>query len=239
MTKFIAFVSGKGGVGKTTSVINVGQALTNLGKRVILLDGNVVTPNIGIYLGFINPKATLNNFLRKEKDLKDITYTHESGLSFIPASTSLHEFQKTNIQKLPEIFKHLDNTADLVLVDAPSGLGYDVEQVLKLSDEVLVVVNPTLSSVIDGLKTIQLAKNQHTTIAGIILNMSNRGRNEMKPAEIEAILGQQIIANVKNERKMRKALHKQSPVSYLYPRSGVAKQFRLVAEHIGLIRKVA
>ena len=238
MTKFIAFVSGKGGVGKTTSAINVGQALTNLGKRVLILDGNLVTPNIGIYLGYLNPKATLNNFLRNEKELKDIMYTHESVLSFIPASTSLHEFQKTNIQHLTEIFEHVDETADFVLVDAPSGLGYDVEQLVKLCDEVIIVVTPTLSSAIEALKTAQLTHRHHKIVAGVILNLTNHGWSEMKVSEMESILGQQIIANVKNDWKIRKSLHKQAPVNYLYPRSRVAKQFRIVAEHLSLLHNI-
>ncbi|HLC70564.1 MAG TPA: AAA family ATPase [Candidatus Nanoarchaeia archaeon] len=117
MTRFIALVSGKGGVGKTTSTINVGQALTNLGHKVILLDANLVTPNLGIHLGLMNPPNSLNKFLRKEKSLKEITYLHESGLSLIPASPSYAEYQKTNVQKLSEIFEHLDEGADFVLVD--------------------------------------------------------------------------------------------------------------------------
>src|SRR3989344_6455381 len=100
MTKFIAFVSGKGGVGKTTSTLNVGQALASLGKEVVLVDANIVTPNLAIQLGFMNPEGTLNKFLRKEKSLKEITYLHESGISLIPASPSFHEYQKTKSKDL-------------------------------------------------------------------------------------------------------------------------------------------
>ena len=238
MTKFIAFVSGKGGVGKTTSTLNVGQALTDLGKKAVVMDSNLVTPNLGIYLGMVNPKATVNNFLRNEKQLKEITHLHESGLSFIPASPSLSEFQKTNTQNLTEIFEHLDETADFVLVDAPSGLGYDVNQVIKHCDEVMVVVNPTLSSVMDALKTIELAGNHDKIVAGAILNLSHRGWNELKTAEIEEILSVQIIANVKSDRKVRKSVYNQMPLNYLYPRSRSAKEFIKVAEHLSLHHKI-
>ena len=70
MTRFITLVSGKGGVGKTTTAINLGQALTDMGKKVVVVDANLVTPNIGIHLGVMNPEGTINKFLRKEKDLK-------------------------------------------------------------------------------------------------------------------------------------------------------------------------
>jgi len=234
MTKFIAFVSGKGGVGKTTATINVGQALSDQGKKVILLDANLVTPNLAINLGMVNPEGTLNKFLRKEKSLTEITYLHESGISVIPASPSYNEFQKTNVQKLNKVFEHLDNIADFILVDSPSGLGYDVDLVLKECDEAFLVVNPTLSSVMDALKTMQLAQANNTIIAGVVLNMTNKGRHELKPIEVEQILGHSIIANIPHNRKVNKSVHKKQPVNYLYPRSKVAKEFAKIAKHISL-----
>ncbi|MEK6900607.1 MAG: MinD/ParA family protein [Nanoarchaeota archaeon] len=234
MTKFIAFVSGKGGVGKTTCTLNVGQTLASSGKDVILVDANIVTPNLALQLGFVNPEGTLNKFLRKEKSLKEIIYLHESGIALIPSSPSLSEYQKTNPQKLNKIFDHLKNSTDFVLVDAPSGLGYDVHHILKNTDEVVLVVNPTLSSVMDALKTVQLAKEHNNAIAGIILNMTNGGKDELTQKEVESILEFPILANIGYTRKVRKATHKQMPLTYLYPRSRYAKEFRKVAEHLSL-----
>jgi septum site-determining protein MinD len=234
MTKFVAIVSGKGGVGKTTSTLNIGHALTKNNKKVILLDGNLVTPNLAIQLGMMQPEGTVNHFLRKEKSLKEITYLHESGISLIPASPSLSEFQKTNSQEIVEIFEHLDNTTDFVLIDSPSGLGYDVNQILKHSDEILVIANPNLSSVMDALKTIELAKAHNNTIAGVVLNMTNKGKHELTETEVSKILGHPILANISHHKKMRKALHKQMPLNYLYPRSKMAKEFNKIANHLSL-----
>ncbi len=234
MTKFIALVSGKGGVGKTTCTLNVGQSLAKLGKDVVLLDANIVTPNLAILLGHMNPEGTLNKFLRKEKSLKEIMYLHESGISLIPASPSLSEYQRTNPQKLHKVFDSLKNAADFVLVDAPSGLGYDLIQILKNTDEVVIVTNPNLSSVMDALKTIQLAKENNNTIAGVILNMSNGGKDELSPQEVESILEHPILANIKHHRKVRKAAHKQMPLTHLYPRSKPAREFMKVAQHLTL-----
>jgi len=234
MTKFIAMVSGKGGVGKTTSTLNVGQALVNLGNDVVIVDGNIATPNIAIQLGFMNPEGTLNKFLRKEKGLTEITYLHESGLSIIPSSPSYNEFQKTNPQKLHKIFEHLDDTAEFVLIDSPSGLGYDVHQILKNTDEVLVVANPNMSSLVDALKTIQLAKANDNIIAGIILNRTNKGKNELSLSEVEKILGYHVLAEVKECKKIRASIHKNMPLNYLYPKSKSAKEFTKVAKHLAL-----
>ncbi len=234
MTKFIAIVSGKGGVGKTTTTINLGYALTKLGKKTLLVDANLVTPNLGIQLGFLNPEGTVNKFLRKEKTLKEITYLHESGISLIPASPSFSEFQKTNPQKIAELIEHLDDTVDFVLIDAPSGLGFEVNEVLKHSEEALIVVNPTLSSVMDAMKTIQLAKHNSNTIAGIVLNMTHNGKHEIKLPEVEQLLGHHILGTIKYDRKMRKSLHRQMPLGYLHPWSKSAREFKSIAHHLTL-----
>jgi septum site-determining protein MinD len=226
MTKFIAVVSGKGGVGKTTSAINVGYALHNLGYRVTLLDANFASAHLSTNLGVLNPKNTLNQFLEKKKQLLEIIHTHQSGLSIIPASPSYQEAQKRH--NITEIFEHLDDLADFVIVDSPSGLK-EVEEVLKNSDEALVVVNPTLSSVMDGLKTMRAAKENDTMISGIILNMVH-GKNELKKDQVESILGRAIISEIKYDQKIRKSVHKGFPLNYYYPRSRSAKQFNKVAE---------
>ena len=235
MTKFVALVSGKGGVGKTTCTLSLGHALASLGKEVVLVDGNIATPNLALHLGLMNPEGTLNQFLRKEKSLKEITYLHESGISVIPSSPAYSEFQKTNPQQISRIFQHLENTADFVLIDAPSGLGYDLHQILKNTEEAIVVINPTLSSVMEGLKVIQLAKANNNTIAGAILNLTNRGKNELSPLEVEEILGHRILANIKTCKKIRKANYKQHPLGYLYPRSRSNKEFQKVAKFLALM----
>ena len=234
MTKFIAVVSGKGGVGKTTSTLNIGQALNSLGKKVVLLDANLVTPNLAIHLGYMNPEGTVNKYLRKEKNLKEVLYLHESGISLIPASPSYSEFQKTNSQKLSKIFESLDNVAEVVLIDSPSGLGFDVDQILKNSDEVVVILNPNLSSVMDALKTIKLAKSHNNIITGVVLNMTHGGRHEMTSGEVQDVLGYPILANIRHDRKFRKSLHKQVPLHYKYPKSRSAQEFQKIAEHISL-----
>jgi septum site-determining protein MinD len=232
LTKFVAFVSGKGGVGKTTVTLNTGHSLAKQGKSVTLLDGNLVTPNLAIHLGMVDPQGTLNKFLRKELQLNEIIYAHDSGFNVIPASPDYSEFLKTNPQQVSKVFKGLENTADYILVDAPSGLGYDLSSLLKNCDEVVIVANPTLTSVMDALKSMQLAKAHNVTVAGVVLNMTNRGRHELNENEVYEILGHPIIANIRTQRKVRKSLHKKQPASMLYPRSRLSKEFTKIANHI-------
>jgi septum site-determining protein MinD len=232
MTKFIALISGKGGTGKTTTAINLAHALTKLKKKVIVLDANFATPNLASHLGVTSPSATLNDFLKRDKSLQETIHLHHSGLNFIPASISYQDFKKAQPDKISKIFDHLDNLADFVLVDCPAGLGYELVQILKNTDESIVIVNPYLSSLIDSLKSIELAQENNNSLPGFILNMSRKGKNELKPDEIEKTLNIPLIADISFDKKIRKSLYKQSPSHHLYPRAKSSKQYLKLAEHL-------
>ena len=216
MTRFITLLSGKGGVGKTSTTVNLGHALAKLGKRVVLVDANFATANLGLHLGVLEPKGTVNHFIRGEKGLREVIHLHDSGFSFIPASPSYAEFQKTNPSKIGKLFNHLDKTCDFVLVDAPSGLGPELHHLLKHSDETLIVTNPQLSSVMEALKSCTLADAKESSVTGVVLNKSHGGRHEMSISEIESILGSRVIANVRHDRRVHKAQHAQMPLGAKY-----------------------
>ncbi len=231
MTRFIAIVSGKGGVGKTTTTVNVGHALNEKGFKTLVVDANFATPNIGLHLGLLYPTATVNHFLRKEKKVHDIIHAHESGLQFAPASPSYTEFQKTNPQEMHKLFEHLDNTLDFVLIDCPSGFGTELHTILKHTDEALVIANPTTSSVIESLKSLEIAKSHNNLVAGIVLNKSHRfSRHQLSEKQVEDMLGLHVIANIKQDSKIRKAHHKTMPVGHIYPRSKAARHFSSIAD---------
>ena len=232
MTKFIAIISGKGGVGKTTTILNLGSALMKRGKKVILLDANFMTPNLSLHLGVPSPKSHLNDFLKKKKSLNEVIHIHHSGLNFIPSSISYQDFKKTNPENLSEGFEHLENLADFVLVDSPAGLGHELIHILKNTDETIVIVNPNLSSLVDALKAIELAQENNNIISGIVLNMTNKGKHELHKKDVEETLGHPIVANVQLDKKIRKALYQQVPSYYLSPRSRSSKEYDKLAKHL-------
>ncbi len=231
MTNFLAIISGKGGAGKTTTSLNLGHALTKLGKKVILLDANFATPNLAAHLGITSPNATLNDFLKRKKSLREVIHLHHSGLIFIPSSISYQDFRKSQPDQITEIFEHLEGMADFVLVDCPAGLGYELVQILKNTDGALVVVNPHLSSLIDALKSIEIAKENNNSIPGFVLNMVYN-KNEIKSEEVEKTLNVPLLAKVIYDKKIKKALYKQSPSHYLYPRTKSSKEYLKLAEYL-------
>ena len=100
MTRIIGVVSGKGGVGKTTMVANVGTALAKMGKDVIVLDANLTTPSLGMHLGLPLYPVTIHDVLKGRASIKDAIYVHDSGLKIIPAGISLRDSRQTRSTSL-------------------------------------------------------------------------------------------------------------------------------------------
>ena len=158
MAKIYAILSGKGGVGKTTTAINLGSSLNYLGEDVIIVDGNLTTPNVGIHLGAPIVPTTLNHVLNGQAKLEDAIYEHESGTKIIPASLSLKESEKINYKRLIEVTKRLKKISNHILIDSAAGLGEEAKSSMYAADEIIIVTNPEMSAVTDALKAIKLSE---------------------------------------------------------------------------------
>ena len=104
MARIVACVSGKGGVGKTTITSNLGLVLNNLGKKTIVVDGNITTPNLSIHLGIPLYPITLHDVLKGEADIREALYLHPTGLTILPGGIGLQDLENIN---LDDLYNHL------------------------------------------------------------------------------------------------------------------------------------
>ncbi|MBL7147952.1 MAG: cell division ATPase MinD [Nanoarchaeota archaeon] len=233
MTRYILISSGKGGTGKTSTVINLGIALNNFGKDVVVVDGNLTTPNIGLYLGVPIVPTTLHDVILNKKDINDSIYLHRSGTKVIPGSISLNSLGKIKSNVLKKKLREIEKDVDFVIIDCAAGFSHDSLGALEASDEVLVVTNPELPAVTDALKSIKIAEEYGKNVLGIILNRK-KGKIEMRPEAIEKLLDKPIISMIPEDIKIKEALVKQDAVINLFPKSESAIAYkRLAANLIG------
>src|SRR3989338_3244179 len=145
MTKVITITSGKGGVGKTTTAINLATALNSFGKEVIIVDGNLTTPNVGLHLGAPIVPVSLNHVLLGKAEIGDAIYEHESGTKVVPSSLSIKELRRLDHGKLKEVSRKLKKIADYVILDSAAGLGEEAIAAMEAADELIIVTNPEIT----------------------------------------------------------------------------------------------
>jgi septum site-determining protein MinD len=150
MTRVIVVASGKGGVGKTTLAGNIAVALTTFGKRVVVLDADVVMANLEIMMGLKNPPVSLIDVLSGRLDIEDVIYDGPGGVKIIPAGITLDGFNEENMEMLKAAVREIPKDIELVVIDAPAGR--DAAMVMDRAQEILIVTTPEVSSVSDALK---------------------------------------------------------------------------------------
>lgn len=232
MGRIIVISSGKGGVGKTTTSVNLASALAKQGKQVILVDGNLTTPNVGLHLGLTKFPITMNDVLKGEAALTDAIYIHPYGFKLLPGSLSIRSFSEINSRKLKKLFEDIRDLADFIIVDSAAGLGNESISVLKAADELLIVTNPELPAVTDAFKIVTLAKEIGIPVKGIILNKVRKDNFDLGIRAIESLLETPVTTIIEDDKHMRSAVYNKKPMVHLRPESNTAKQFHHLAQKV-------
>jgi len=147
MGRVIGITNQKGGVGKTTTVINIGSALKEMGKKVLLID---MDPQGGLAIGLgVSPELlekSIYDVVIDDLDINEITIKTKSGLSLAPsnidlcgAELELHKINKGAF-RLKNSIKNIENDYDYILIDSPPSLGILTINVLAASKEVLIPI---------------------------------------------------------------------------------------------------
>jgi septum site-determining protein MinD len=230
MTRIIGVVSGKGGVGKTTMVANVGTALAKMGKDVIVLDANLTTPSLGMHLGLPLYPVTIHDVLKGRAGIKDAIYVHESGLKIIPAGISLRDMRGVDSKDLPNALLDLLGSADIVILDASAGFGRETLAAIEASDEIIIVTNPEISAVTDALKATKIAEQLGTKVTGVILNRMTGKDHEMSKRDIMTMLDNvEVLGEIPEDIKIQKSVSTRTPVVKQFPNSDVSNRIMSIA----------
>lgn len=232
MTKFIAIASGKGGTGKTTVSLNLASALSQYARSVTIVEGNLNTPNIGIYLGSPLLENTIHDVLKGRKKIRDSAYLHPSGFNIIPGSIASDIPQKSELRLFSDYLLELEGTSEIVLIDVGAGIGEDVLEIIKAADETIIVTNPELAAVSDAMKLIKRLREKKQKIMGIILNRARSDAVEMDVKNVETLLEERVIGVIAYDEKMRHAVAIKHPIVFSHPESKAADGFKKLAARL-------
>jgi septum site-determining protein MinD len=229
-TRIIGIVSGKGGVGKTTVVANLGSVLAKKFKKdVVIVDCNLTTSHLSLSLGMYYCPITLNNILRGETSIEEAMYDHPSGMKIIPASIHLRELVDIDVTKLKNAIKKLERKVDIVLLDSSPGLGREAFATIGASDEIIFVTNPNIPAATDIIKCKEVIKDFNKKPIGIVLNMITKKGYELTKKEVEVLTELPVIALVPHDKNVHKSLAKRIPVVIHKSRCSASKELAKLA----------
>ena len=184
MKKIIVITSGKGGVGKTTTAINLGAAINHFGHDVLVIDANMSTPNVGIHLNSPEVPISLNHVLRKKAYPFEAVYEHASGIKIMPSSLSVKELKNIRMDRFKSFKKDFLKISDYVIIDGAAGLGNEAVYAMDIADEIIIVTNPEMPAITDALKTVKVAQGLKIPVTGVIMTRVRHNRSEMQPEGI-------------------------------------------------------
>ena len=161
--KVIAVTSGKGGVGKTNLSVNLGTALAQGGRGVLLMDADLGLANVDVLLG-LSPRRNLSHVIAGEATLEEIIVQATDGLSVIPAASGVQrmaELAPAEHAGLIRSFSELSQDIEYLIVDTAAGISDSVMSFARAAREVLVVVCDEPSSITDAYALIKVLNRDH------------------------------------------------------------------------------
>ena len=234
MTRFIVFASGKGGVGKTVLTTNLAAAIHKFGRDVIIVDGNMSTPNVSVLLGMPKLPVTLHDVLAGNAKAREAVYLHPSGLKVMPAGLGISHMRLRQKKSLATALNEFANKTDFILIDCAAGLGQEAMQAMHAGDELIIVTNPEIHAMTDALKAYEYAKEIGIRPIGVVINKVRNKKWEMTKEIVEEFLELPVIGMIPEDENVRKSIAYKTPLVYAYPHSPASRAIKqLAAKMIG------
>ncbi len=229
-----ALASGKGGVGKTTITANLGIALAQRGKKVLLVDADIAMANLSLLLGMHSSPITLHDVLLGESSLQDAIYDGPGGISFVPSGLSFESYRRVDSARLAGVIASVKEDFDYVLLDAPAGIETNVMSALSASDNVLLVTMPISPSIADVLKTKIVAERLGAKPIGLIINFVRGEKGEVFPDDIMKMLELPIYGMVPYDEDIRKSFMREKimPTILFKPNAKAVEAINQIAEKL-------
>ena len=223
MARVISEASGKGGVGKTTIAANLGIALSLLQEDVVVLDLDIAMANLELILGLEDKPVTLQEVLSGRDNIHNAVYEGPGGVKIVPAGLSLFGLKEMRLERLEEVLESLTEDIDILLIDAPGGLERDALAALEVSNELILVTTPEITSLSDALKTKIVAEKLGIDILGVVINRRIADKAFLTTSEIEVILNMPVLSIIPEDPKLKIASASRSSILINNPQSNTSK----------------
>jgi len=240
--KVIAITSGKGGVGKTNIVANLGYTLTRLGKKVLIFDADLGLGNLDVMLG-LAPRFNLSHVISGEKDMAEILMDGPGGMQILPAASGIRQLTRLTPGQKEQILIALDRLIeplDVLLIDTAAGLSSNVLYFNVAAQEILVVVCPEPASITDAYALMKVLSLNHAQKNFCLLvnqaQSSAEGQDVFRQLSMVTDkflkISLEYMGCILSDRNLVRSVRRQRVTSELFPQTEASRGFESLARKI-------
>lgn len=241
-SRSIAVTGGKGGVGKSNLSVNLSLELGVLGNKVGLLDADFALANADLLCG-VSPNFHLGHVVAGTKDLDEITIPLSDSVDLIPGGSGVEDLASFSLTDDPHVFekvRKMDERLDYLIIDTAAGIAENVSGILTSASEVLIVVTPDPTSIVDAYATIKviLRRSPGKSISVVVNNIIGIGDAEQVYQSINAAVHGfldhhlNFLGMIPHDSQVQEAIRKQIPVVRYAPGSPASRAIKLIAKQL-------
>ena len=241
-TKIIAITSGKGGVGKTNIVANLGFTLCRFGKKVLILDADLGLGNLDVLLG-LTPEFNLSDVIHGGKQLSDIIVEGPGRLKILPAASGIQELTELSAEERFIFFSQLSQLIkdfDIVLIDTAAGISSNVLFFNINADDVMVVVTPEPTSITDAYALMKVLSVKYGTDQfKLVVNAATSEQEANEVYRQLSLVADRFLnicieyyGQVGLDEKLKKGVRQQKVVSEMAPLAKASRDFSVLSRKI-------
>lgn len=236
MGETIVFTSGKGGVGKTTTIANIGAGLSQLDKKVVMLDTDMGLRNLDVVMGLedqinynlldlLDNRCRLNQALIRDKRFPNL-YMIPASLKSIP----LDQYEKA----FAILLHHLKMEFDYCLIDCPAGIDQGFRFATSVADRAILLTTPHISAVKDASRVLHLLNGTKIPRVELVINEYDeklvRKKYTLSKTDIAELFDIPVLGTIPHDERVIISQNKGIPVVTM--RSKATKSFRHLSEQM-------
>ena len=244
LARVITVTSGKGGVGKSNTAINLAIQFRKMGQKVIILDADFGLANIEIMFGAV-PKHNLCDLIYQGKNIREIITWGPMDVGFISGGSGIAGMSNLSREYLVYIIKNLaelDAIADVIIVDTGAGISDAVLEFLVASGEILLVTTPEPTSITDSHSLLKALNrhprfsNEYSKIKVIANRVDSMEEGRQLYTKLSTVVNRYLklpldfLGSVPQDKQLSKAVMQQMPVSLQNPGAVSSVAYQRMAE---------